>query len=287
VLTQQVARHLLKLRSAPGGAAAGGGAAGGDLRAVPFAHAARVVAGGDSGPLAAADSGAGWLASECTTVVDALSAAVDVHLDRMQTRLAGAAGGDAAAGAAAWDDCLMDAAGLTHAHGAYVTLAAFNAAIARLARAPAAAPELQGLAPADAASTLRVLRQLRDVYALWALQGVAPALLTAGCLAGAQADAATGALLEACRAIRRDAVALVDAFAFHDDALGSVLGREDGNVYPALFEWAQGEPLNATDVTPAADEVRRLTQLGRQIVARKAATAAAAAMHSEVVRAKL
>lgn len=49
--------------------------------------------------------------------------------------------------------------------------------------------------------------------------------------------------------LRTNAVALVDAFDFHDKKLKSVLGRYDGNVYENLFEWARSSPLNSTEVS--------------------------------------
>lgn len=49
--------------------------------------------------------------------------------------------------------------------------------------------------------------------------------------------------------LRVNAVALVDAFDFHDQKLNSVLGRYDGNVYENMFEWARSSPLNATEVS--------------------------------------
>uniref|UniRef100_A0A7N6FBR4 Acyl-coenzyme A oxidase n=1 Tax=Anabas testudineus TaxID=64144 RepID=A0A7N6FBR4_ANATE len=48
--------------------------------------------------------------------------------------------------------------------------------------------------------------------------------------------------------LRPNAVALVDAFDFHDKKLNSVLGRYDGNVYEHMFEWARRSPLNSTEV---------------------------------------
>ena len=39
--------------------------------------------------------------------------------------------------------------------------------------------------------------------------------------------------------LRPDAVALVDAFDWHDDTLASALGRYDGKVYESLFEMAK------------------------------------------------
>jgi acyl-CoA oxidase len=48
--------------------------------------------------------------------------------------------------------------------------------------------------------------------------------------------------------IRPDAIPLVDSFNFSDFELNSALGRYDGNVYEALFEMAQHEPLNKEQV---------------------------------------
>lgn len=53
---------------------------------------------------------------------------------------------------------------------------------------------------------------------------------------------------------RPNAVALVDAFDFKDETLGSVLGRYDGNVYENLFEWAKKSPLNKTEVKITANK---------------------------------
>ena len=73
--------------------------------------------------------------------------------------------------------------------------------------------------------------------------------------------------------VRRDAVALVDAFDLSDHFLNSALGRKDGmglsacrlqwfsqisrktwpaagNVYEALYDYAQKEPLNQTEARP-------------------------------------
>jgi acyl-CoA oxidase len=47
--------------------------------------------------------------------------------------------------------------------------------------------------------------------------------------------------------LRKDAVALVDAFDFTDNTLKSTIGRFDGNVYEALFDAAQKSVLNRQD----------------------------------------
>ncbi|EGD76132.1 hypothetical protein PTSG_00839 [Salpingoeca rosetta] len=54
--------------------------------------------------------------------------------------------------------------------------------------------------------------------------------------------------------IRRNAVALVDAFDLSDFFLNSALGRADGRVYEALYEYAQKEPMNQHEVSPAVEQ---------------------------------
>ncbi len=50
--------------------------------------------------------------------------------------------------------------------------------------------------------------------------------------------------------IRPNAVALVDAFDYHDIQLGGgVLGRYDGQVYDNMYRWAKSSPLNKTEVS--------------------------------------
>ncbi|ELT88872.1 hypothetical protein CAPTEDRAFT_174217 [Capitella teleta] len=51
--------------------------------------------------------------------------------------------------------------------------------------------------------------------------------------------------------IRPNAVALVDAFDYSDNMLGSILGRFDGDVYENLYKWAKASPLNKTEVSEA------------------------------------
>lgn len=47
--------------------------------------------------------------------------------------------------------------------------------------------------------------------------------------------------------LRPNAISLVDSWAFTDYELHSALGKQDGDVYTALFDMAQGSPLNKTD----------------------------------------
>ena len=48
--------------------------------------------------------------------------------------------------------------------------------------------------------------------------------------------------------VRKEAVPLVDAFAFPDEILNSALGRYDGDVYTHLYEWAKRAPRNKKKV---------------------------------------
>jgi acyl-CoA oxidase len=49
--------------------------------------------------------------------------------------------------------------------------------------------------------------------------------------------------------IRPNAVAVVDAFDYPDKVLGSCLGRYDGQVYQALYEYAKNSPLNEKEAS--------------------------------------
>lgn len=49
--------------------------------------------------------------------------------------------------------------------------------------------------------------------------------------------------------IRPNAIALVDAFDHDDHVLQSCIGRYDGNVYQALYEYVKSSPLNKSDVS--------------------------------------
>lgn len=58
-------------------------------------------------------------------------------------------------------------------------------------------------------------------------------------------------MLKSLEHLRPNAVALVDAFDFHDLVLNSALGCYDGNVYERLYEWAQKTPMNQKQVHEA------------------------------------
>ena len=56
--------------------------------------------------------------------------------------------------------------------------------------------------------------------------------------------------------VRVDAVAIVDSFDFSDHYLNSALGKWDGNVYEALYKWANtSNPMNDSDVAPGVERI--------------------------------
>ncbi|UYV83606.1 ACOX2 [Cordylochernes scorpioides] len=90
-----------------------------------------------------------------------------------------------------------------------------------------------------------VLRRLCLNYLLYVVLDSSGPFLQAGLTKEelAQIQNQEGVLLEE---LRPDAVALVDAFDFHDLALNSALGSFDGRVYERLYNLALEAPLNKT-----------------------------------------
>jgi acyl-CoA oxidase len=74
-------------------------------------------------------------------------------------------------------------------------------------------------------------------------------------MTGKQVQMVTEVGRELLSQIRPNAVALVDAFDFHDHFLNSALGRHDGKVYSALLSWAKESPLNKSgEIGPGVKE---------------------------------
>ena len=141
--------------------------------------------------------------------------------------------------------------------GAAVELAAAARAHARAsvcAMFAARLGELRRGGAVDGAS-LSALEQLCELHTLSTLEEVALApLLESGWLTGADAAAARGRVASLLTPLRRDAIALVDAFDLSDWELNSVLGRSDGDVYAQMLAWARRSPLNATEVVGGFEE---------------------------------
>jgi len=88
---------------------------------------------------------------------------------------------------------------------------------------------------------------LSQLCALYACSTILDDPLWGGFVSFSQLQLVRLAGLQLMAAIRPNAVALVDAFDFHDKVLNSAIGSSDGNIYEALYEAAQKAPLNQTD----------------------------------------
>ncbi|XP_062581681.1 peroxisomal acyl-coenzyme A oxidase 1-like [Saccostrea cucullata] len=75
-------------------------------------------------------------------------------------------------------------------------------------------------------------------------------------------------LTELLAEMRPDAVALVDAFDYPDQVLDSCLGRYDGQVYKALYEYAKNSPLNEKEVLDSYFKYIKPAQGGGSLMSR-------------------
>ncbi|XP_053382345.1 peroxisomal acyl-coenzyme A oxidase 1-like isoform X2 [Mercenaria mercenaria] len=97
-------------------------------------------------------------------------------------------------------------------------------------------------------SVARVLQTLCKLYAVYGINQRLGEFIQDGFLDGQQADMILNKTLSLFAEIRPNAVALVDAFDYPDEILQSCIGRYDGRVYEALYEYAKTSPLNKQDV---------------------------------------
>ncbi|KAM9818023.1 peroxisomal acyl-coenzyme A oxidase 1 isoform X2 [Syngnathus typhle] len=132
----------------------------------------------------------------------------------------------------AWNNSAIDLVRASDAHCHYVVVKLFADKLGEI----------------DAAPLHSVLLTLARLYALHGMSNNSGDFLQAGLLEGSQVIEVTSHIKELLSELRPNAVALVDAFDFHDRMLNSILGRYDGNVYENLFEWARRSPLNSTEV---------------------------------------
>jgi len=94
----------------------------------------------------------------------------------------------------------------------------------------------------------RVLDTLCHLYAVTGILDHMGDFMQDGFVSGEQAVMVTDRMLSLLEEVRPDAVALVDAFDYPDHMLQSCLGRYDGQVYEALYRYAQDSPLNKQEV---------------------------------------
>jgi acyl-CoA oxidase len=100
-------------------------------------------------------------------------------------------------------------------------------------------------------STIDVMKNLFRLFALTTIDSRTTEFILSGALSVQQLQSLTPTILELMKKIRPHAVNLVDAWAIPDYLLDSALGRQDGDVYNALWKKAHLEnPLNIQTFNP-------------------------------------
>jgi len=75
------------------------------------------------------------------------------------------------------------------------------------------------------------------------------------------------AISSLCRSLLPEAIGLTDAFDLSDWELDSALGVHDGDVYRALWNCAQEEPLNRHQVVEGyAEYIKPILQRGQRLL---------------------
>ena len=90
----------------------------------------------------------------------------------------------------------------------------------------------------------RVMKQLSDIFSLHYMLRKCGDFIESGVIHGSDVAELREVLVGLFRDIRPEAVPLVDAFDIPDFVLNSVLGRRDGDVYRAMWDWVQDNPRN-------------------------------------------
>jgi len=88
---------------------------------------------------------------------------------------------------------------------------------------------------------------LHQLAALFACSNILEQPQWTGLISNSQLLLIKNIIPQLMESIRPNVIALVDAFDFADNTLGSTIGRSDGNVYEALYETALKAPLNQKD----------------------------------------
>lgn len=97
-------------------------------------------------------------------------------------------------------------------------------------------------------STQNALSLLCKLYAVHGIVENMGEFMQDGYLNPGQVSILNRKVLTLLEDIRPNAVALVDAFDYPDELLQSCLGRYDGQVYEALYNYAKSSPLNDSDI---------------------------------------
>ncbi|EDV23302.1 uncharacterized protein TRIADDRAFT_64114 [Trichoplax adhaerens] len=97
-------------------------------------------------------------------------------------------------------------------------------------------------------SLRKVMNSIALLYGNYGIDENAGDFLESGFMTGEQLNLVKAKILQLLSEVRRNAVAVVDAFDFDDKYLRSILGAYDGDVYNRLYNWAKSSPLNKTEV---------------------------------------
>lgn len=135
----------------------------------------------------------------------------------------------------AWNNALIEINRASKAHCFLTMVVSFHTAVEGV---KAEKPELY-----------QVLKRLENLFALYYIEEYLGDFTEGGYLSPAQISFIRAKVRQLLDQVRPDAIPLVDAFNFSDYELNSALGRYDGNVYEALFDMAQLEPLNKKSVS--------------------------------------
>lgn len=133
----------------------------------------------------------------------------------------------------AWNMSSIDWTVAATAHCHYVVLKAFHESV-----------QLAGLSPSNRVA----METLCSLFAVFGIVEYAGEFAADGYMSAAQLSLARQQLYSLLKAVRREAVPLVDAFDIPDEILNSALGRYDGDVYKHLYEWALKAPRNKKKV---------------------------------------
>ncbi|KAI8142051.1 acyl-CoA dehydrogenase/oxidase [Fennellomyces sp. T-0311] len=137
-----------------------------------------------------------------------------------------------------WNESLVDLQRISRAHCQYMIVRNFFIGIQRAN---------EGSQKLDLPER-KILQTLSYLFALNVMERELAEFVMANYFSPVQLEMVKVKVLDLLKAIRPDAVTLVDAFALPDYLLHSALGRYDGNVYESLCRMAEAEPLNQTVV---------------------------------------
>ena len=89
-----------------------------------------------------------------------------------------------------------------------------------------------------------MLKCMSDIFSLDYILDKSGLFIESGALSASDLTELRQVLQSLVLEVRPAAISLVDAFDYPDFVLRSVLGRKDGDVYTALWEWVQNNPRN-------------------------------------------